>query len=107
VKALKTTAILSLLFLVAGCVTFHSNTEFRRGRMASPSGRPLEAIPHLEQASAINGELKYSQLQEGPWTYLGRDYYEAKKYPQARQALRARLRPIRTIALPGFTWGLR
>lgn len=55
--------------------------------MALLSGMPLEAIPHLEQATAINGEIKYSQLQEGPWTYLGRAYYEAKKYPQARQAL--------------------
>jgi tetratricopeptide (TPR) repeat protein len=51
------------------------------------SGMPDAAVTHFSQAAARNGELAYSQLREGVWTYLGRAYYDAKKYPQARQNL--------------------
>jgi tetratricopeptide (TPR) repeat protein len=48
---------------------------------------PLEAIPYLEQATAVDGAIRYSDLQKNAWTYLGRAYYGAGKYPEARQAL--------------------
>jgi tetratricopeptide (TPR) repeat protein len=86
-KAIKTSAILSLLLFTTGCASFQANTEFLRGRMALLRGMPLEAIPHLEQATALDGAIRHSDLRESAWTYLGRAYYEAKKYPQARQAL--------------------
>ena len=86
-KAKKTSAILLLLLFTAGCAAFQANTELLRGRMALLRGMPLEAIPHLEQATALDGTIKHSELRESVWTYLGRAYYEAKKYPQARQAL--------------------
>lgn len=87
IKAIKTAAILALLLSAAGCATFQANTELLRGRMALIRGMPLEAIPHLEQATTLDGTIRYSALRESGWTYLGRAYYEAKKYPQARQAL--------------------
>jgi tetratricopeptide (TPR) repeat protein len=86
-KAIKTAAILSLLLFTAGCATFQANTELLRGRTALLRGMPLDAIPHLEQATTLDGTIKYSTLLESGWTYLGRAYYEAKKYSQARQAL--------------------
>jgi tetratricopeptide (TPR) repeat protein len=86
-KAIKTAAILSLLLFTAGCAGFQANTALLRGRTALLRGKPLEAIPHLEQATTLDGTIRYSTLLESAWTYLGRAYYEAKKYPQARQAL--------------------
>jgi len=86
-KAIKTSAIISLLLLTTGCATFQAGTELLSGRMALLRGMPLEAIPHLEQATALDATIRHSELQESAWTYLGRAYYEAKNYPQARQAL--------------------
>jgi len=87
VKAITTSAIFSLLLLTTGCATFQANSELLYGRTALLRGLPLEAIPHFERATALDGTIKYSDLQEGGWTYLGRAYYGAGKYPQARQAL--------------------
>jgi len=86
-KATKTAAIFSLLLITAGCAAFQANTELLKGRTALLRGMPLEAIPHLEQATTLDGTIRYSTLLESAWTYLGRAYYGAKKYPQARQAL--------------------
>jgi tetratricopeptide (TPR) repeat protein len=78
---------LSILILLTGCTVFQTSTEFHRGRVALLGGMPDEAVTHFTQVTALNGDLRYSQLQEGVWTYLGRAYYDAKKYPEARQAL--------------------
>ena len=86
-KTTKTAAILSLLLFTTGCTAFQANSELFKGRTALLRGKPLEAIPHLEQATTLDGTIGQSDLRESGWTYLGRAYYEAKKYPQARQAL--------------------
>ena len=86
-KAETTSTLLLLLLCTAGCATFQANGALLKGRTALLRGMPLEAIPHLEQATALDGTIKFSELQEGGWTYLGRAYYGAAKYPQARQAL--------------------
>ena len=83
----KSAAIATILLAVAGCASFQAKTALHNGRMALLRGMPLAAIPHLEQATAIDGELGFSPLRQSAWTYLGRANYEAKKYPQARQAL--------------------
>ena len=72
-----------LLLSLMGCTA----TELHRGRLALLKGMPDVAVFHFIQVTAVNEDLKYSQLQEGAWTYLGRAYYDAKKYPEARQAL--------------------
>ena len=78
-------ALLSILLpSLLGCT---GATELQRGRLALLSGMPDVAVSHFMQVTAVNENLKYSQLQEGAWTYLGRAYYDAKKYPEARQAL--------------------
>jgi tetratricopeptide (TPR) repeat protein len=78
---------LSILITLAGCNAFQSSTELHRGRVALLGGAPDEAVAHFTQVTALNGDVSYSQLQEGAWTYLGRAYYDAKKYPEARRAL--------------------
>jgi tetratricopeptide (TPR) repeat protein len=82
---LKRLELFSIFLLsLMGCT---GATELHRGRLALLSGMPDVAVAHFRQVTAVNENLKYSQLQEGAWTYLGRAYYDAKKYPEARQAL--------------------
>jgi hypothetical protein len=78
---------LSILISLIGCTAFQTSTELHRGRVALLRGMPDLAVAHFTQVTALDGNVRYSQLQEGGWTYLGRAYYEAKKYPEARQAL--------------------
>ena len=84
---LNNAAFFSSLLLLTGCASFQANSELQKGRMALRGGMPDAAIAHLQQAAALDGDLKNAKLQEGAWTYLGRAYYDAKNYPQARQAL--------------------
>jgi tetratricopeptide (TPR) repeat protein len=83
----KRLGFLSILIPLTGCTAFQTSTELHRGRVALLGGMPDEAVTHFTEVTALNGNVRYSQLQEGAWTYLGRAYYDAKKYPQARQAL--------------------
>jgi len=103
---LTNAAIFSSLRLLTGCASFQANSELHSGRMALRYGMPDAAIAHLEQATALDGALLTSQLQEGPWAYLGRAYYEAKKYPQARQALERALEINRDDSLARLYLGL-
>lgn len=50
-------------------------------------GTPDAAVTHFTKVTTLDGSARYSQLQESAWTYLGRAYYDGKKYPEARQAL--------------------
>jgi len=77
----------TMLVALIGCTAFQSSTELHRGRVALLGGNPDVAVGHFTRLTALDGNAQYSQLQEGAWTYLGRAYYDAKKYPQARQAL--------------------
>jgi tetratricopeptide (TPR) repeat protein len=74
-----------LLFLIP--VSCAAPTELHRGRIALLAGMPEAAATHFGQAAAENESLTYSQLRQGVWTYLGRAYYDSRKYPQARQSL--------------------
>src|ERR671918_2314719 len=86
-KMLGSLRLISVLALLTGCTAFQISTELHRGRAALLRGMPAAAITHFEQLTALDGDASYSQLHEGAWTYLGRAYYDAKKYPEARQAL--------------------
>jgi tetratricopeptide (TPR) repeat protein len=76
-----------VLLAVTGCASFQAKTELHHGRLALLRGMPQTAVPHLEQATLLDGESVVSPLHVSAWTYLGRANYEAKKYPPARQAL--------------------
>ena len=83
----KRLGFLSMLIWLTGCTAFQTSNELHKGRGALLGGTPDAAVTHFTQVTALNGNARYSQLQEGAWTYLGRAYYDAKKYPQAHQAL--------------------
>lgn len=83
----KRLGFVSMLTLLIGCNALQRSNEFHKGRVALLGGMPDAAVTHFTQVTALNGNARYSQLQEGAWTYLGRAYYDGKKYPQARQTL--------------------
>jgi len=56
--------------------------------MALLYGDPNAAIVSFQSAAELDpNHLYFSVLPQGTWTYLGRAYYLAGKYPEARQAL--------------------
>jgi tetratricopeptide (TPR) repeat protein len=78
---------LLILIPLSGCTAFQTYSELHRGRVALLGGMPATAISHFEKVTALDERVRYSPLQEGGWTYLGRAHYDAKKYPEARKAL--------------------
>jgi tetratricopeptide (TPR) repeat protein len=103
---LKISATFAVLLTTAGCAGSDANTEFRRGRAALLSGMPSAAIAHLERATANGATITYSPLREGSWSYLGRAYYEAMRYPEARQAFERALAVNEDDNLARFYLGL-
>lgn len=56
--------------------------------MALLYGDPNAAIVSFQSAAELDpNHLYFSVLPQGTWTYLGRAYYFAGKYPEARNAL--------------------
>lgn len=86
-NALKNSGILLTLIALTGCTAFQTAGEFQRGRTALLSGMPAAATAYFQQVAALDSNLRYSILQEGIWSYLGRAYYDAKNYTEARSAL--------------------
>jgi tetratricopeptide (TPR) repeat protein len=86
-NAQKHSGILLTLIALTGCTAFQTAGEFQRGRTALLGGMPAAATTYFQQAAALDTNLRYSILQEGVWTYLGRAYYDAKNYTEARSAL--------------------
>ena len=105
-KMLGSLRLISVLALLTGCTAFQISTELHRGRAALLRGMPAAAITHFEQLTALDGNASYSQLHEGAWTYLGRAYYDAKKYPEARKALERAVAINRDDALAKLYLGL-
>ena len=83
----RLTAGFLLAALLSGCAGVEVTRDIKQGRVALLSGNPGVAISHFERAAALNGATSSPPLHEGAWTYVGRAYYHAMKYPQARQAL--------------------
>jgi tetratricopeptide (TPR) repeat protein len=86
-NALKNSGIFLTLIALTGCTAFQTAGEFQRGRTALLSGMPAAATAYFQQVAALDSNLRYSILQEGIWSYLGRAYYDAKNYTEARSAL--------------------
>jgi tetratricopeptide (TPR) repeat protein len=80
-------AVFAMVIALSGCTAFRTYSELHRGRVALLGGMPATATSHFERVTALDENLKYSPLQEGAWTYLGRAHYDAKRYPEARKAL--------------------
>jgi tetratricopeptide (TPR) repeat protein len=76
------------LVCVAGCATLQVEQDFQAGRGALLTGRSEDAVNYFRRTAESNPNYKTSYtLRESVWTYLGRAYYETRKYPEARTAL--------------------
>lgn len=75
----------SIILLFSACA---AGTKVQQGRMALLYGDPNAAIASFQSAAELDpNHLYFSVFPQGTWTYLGRAYYIAGKYPDARQAL--------------------
>jgi tetratricopeptide (TPR) repeat protein len=75
----------SIMLFISACA---AQTNVQQGRMALLYGDPNAAIVSFQSAAALDpNHLYFSVFPQGTWTYLGRAYYIAGKYPEARQAL--------------------
>ena len=77
--------VTSLLFFLSACAV---ETKVLQGRTALLYGDPDVALASFQSAAESDpGYLYFSVFPQGIWTYVGRAYYIAGKYPEARQAL--------------------
>ena len=77
--------VTSLLFFLSACA---AETNVQRGRMALLYGDPTVALASFQSAAELDPNYFYfSVFPQGIWTYVGRAYYIAGKYPEARHAL--------------------
>ena len=76
---------LASILLFSACA---AETKVQQGRMALLYGDPNAAIAAFQSAADLApNHLYFSVFPQGTWTYLGRAYYTAEKYPEARQSL--------------------
>src|SRR3990172_1388427 len=77
--------VTSLLFFLSACAV---ETKVLQGRMALLYGDPEVALGLFQSGAELDPNYFYfSVFPQGIWTYMGRAYYIAGKYPEARQAL--------------------
>jgi len=75
----------SIVFFLSACAV---ETKVQQGRMALLYGDPNAAIASFQSAAELDpNRFYFSDFPQGIWTYVGRAYYIAGKYPEARQAL--------------------
>lgn len=75
----------SIILFISACA---AETKVQQGRMALLYGDPNAAIVSFQSAAELDpNHLYFSVFPQGTWTYLGRAYYVAGQYPEARQAL--------------------
>jgi len=79
-----------LLIFVGGCATIQVSREVQSGRSALKLGQPKEALTHFEAAAAQdpNYTTRFTLLNTGIWTYVGRAYYEIGEKEKALASLK-------------------
>jgi len=74
--------------IFSGCAAIQVANEVQLGRHALQTDQPQLAVRYLRNAADIDPSYKTSySIRESVWTYLGRAYYEAGNFPEARRAL--------------------
>src|SRR6516162_2002563 len=93
--------------ILSGCAAIQVANEVQLGRNALQAGQPQVALGYLQNAAELDPNYKtpYS-IRESVWTYLGRAYYEAGDFPEARQALEKALSIDKDNPLPKLYLGL-
>jgi len=66
-----------VLIFASSCATIRVSTDVQSGRSALKLGQPKEALIHFEAAAAQdpNYTTRFTLLNTGIWTYVGRSYY--------------------------------
>jgi tetratricopeptide (TPR) repeat protein len=73
---------------VGGCAALQAGQEVQSGRNALQKDQPAIAIAYFRHAADLDPSYVNPFSGGGSvWTYLGRAYYEAGKYSEARQVL--------------------
>jgi len=76
------------LIIFCGCATIQVANEVQLGRHALQTDQPQAAVGYLRRAAELDPSYKTTySISESVWTYLGRAYYEAGNFPEARRAL--------------------
>ena len=83
-------AIFFLLIFAGGCATIQVSTDVQSGRSALKLGQPKEALTYFEAAAAQdpNYTTRFTLLNTGIWTYVGRAYYEIGEKEKALASLK-------------------
>jgi len=89
-RIIDLSSIFFLLILVSGCATIQVSGEVQSGRSALKLGQPKEALIHFEAAAAQdpNYTTRFTLLNTGIWTYVGRSYYEIGEKEKALASLK-------------------
>jgi tetratricopeptide (TPR) repeat protein len=92
-KMLLAPGCLSALLLVSGCVGFEVSGAVQSGRFALKGRQPDAAVAYFRRAAELDPDYVLPFVsRETVQTYLGRAYYEAGKFPDARRALELALK---------------
>ncbi len=77
------------LFL-SSCATLQVSKDVQSGRRALKLGQPKEALTHFEAAGRVdpNYTTRFTLLNTGIWTYVGRAYYEIGEQEKALASLK-------------------
>ena len=83
-------SFLIVLISVGSCATVQVSREVQSGRSALKLGQPKEALTHFEAAAAQdpNYTTRFTLLNTGIWTYVGRAYYEIGEKEKALASLK-------------------
>jgi len=89
-RIIDLSSVFCLLIFVSGCATVKVSREVQSGRSALKLGQPKEALTHFEAAAAQdpNYTTRFTLLNTGIWTYVGRAYYEIGEKEKALASLK-------------------
>ncbi len=79
-----------LFFSLSSCTTVQVSKDVQSGRAALKQGRPEEALTHFEAAARQDPSYttRFTLLNTGIWTYIGRAYYEMGEKEKALASLK-------------------
>ena len=83
-------ALLIVLFFAGSCANIQVSREVQSGRSALKLNQPKVALTHFESAAAQdpNYTTRFTLLNTGIWTYVGRAYYAIGEKEKALASLK-------------------
>jgi tetratricopeptide (TPR) repeat protein len=103
----QTCALILFAFLVYACAVQVSK-DVQSGRAALLDGQPQMAEAHFRRVVEADPDyvVDWSLFRVGIWTYLGRAYYDAGKFAEARQALLQALKRHESDSMARLYFGM-